>query len=48
MLISLFVRGEKERTRGRERERERGKRKKEKKEKYTRDIRSRVSNVSEL
>lgn len=46
MLISLLVRGEKERTRGRERER--GKRKKEKKEKYTRDIRSRVSNVSEL
>lgn len=32
----------------RARERERGKRKKEKKEKYTRDIRSRVSNVSEL
>lgn len=46
MLISLLVRGKKERTRGRERER--GKRKKEKKEKYTRDIRSRVSNVSEL
>lgn len=46
MLISLLVRGKK---RGREGEREReGKRKKEKKEKYTRDIRSRVSNVSEL
>lgn len=47
MLISLLVRGKK-REDERARERERGKRKKEKKEKYTRDIRSRVSNVSEL
>lgn len=46
MLISLLVRGEKERTRGRERER--GEKGRKKKKKNISDIRSRVSNVSEL